>query len=66
VINASVTVNIGGLPATVQYAGAAPLAIAGLYQFNVTVPATVASGNQPLDIRVGGVSAQTGVTLAVQ
>lgn len=49
----SVTVTIGGQPATVQYAGLAP-GFPGLYQVNVTVPSGVAAGNQPVIISVGG------------
>ena len=66
VINAPVTVTIGGVNARVEYKGAAPQAIAGLYQFNVTVPLDAPSGVQPVSVNVGGVPAQTGVTLAIQ
>lgn len=43
------TASIGGLNATVTYAGLAPN-LAGLYQINVTIPSGVASGAQPLVI----------------
>ncbi|MBV9772077.1 MAG: putative Ig domain-containing protein, partial [Bryobacterales bacterium] len=39
-----VSVEIGGLPAVVSYAGAAPLEVAGLLQVNATVPAGVPTG----------------------
>ncbi len=62
-----VKVTIGGLPATVSYAGAAPGAVAGLTQVNVQIPAGVAAGSAvPVVLQVGGVAAQSGVTVAVQ
>ncbi|MCX6628416.1 MAG: hypothetical protein NTW28_12395, partial [Candidatus Solibacter sp.] len=65
-IAAPVTVTIGGLDATLTYAGAAPTSIQGLYQINATVPAGTASGSVPLQVKVGGVSAQGAVTMYVQ
>lgn len=58
-----VQITIGGVGATVEYAGVVE---SGLYQFNVTVPASVPSGNAAVVASVGGVQTQTGVTLAVQ
>jgi uncharacterized protein (TIGR03437 family) len=66
VITASVAVTIGGVAARVDYKGAAPLAIAGLYQFNVTVPDGAPLGAQPVAVTVGGVQAQSGVTMTIQ
>ena len=61
-----VSVTIGGLAATVTYAGAAPGAIAGLTQINARMSATVAAGDAvPVEVRVGGVPSQAGVTLVV-
>lgn len=57
----TVTVTIGGVNATVQYAG---LILAGLYQFNVVVP-QVASGDQPLQAKVGGAQTPAGVYLPI-
>ena len=57
-----VQVTIGGQTASVQYAG---LVQAGLYQFNVTVPA-VANGDAALVATIGGVPSQKGVLLTVQ
>ncbi len=57
-----VQVTIGGQTATVQYAG---LVQAGLYQFNVTVPA-VANGDAALVATIGGVTSQKGVLVTVQ
>lgn len=63
---ASVTVNIGGFPAVVQYAGAAPGSLAGLLQINAQMSPHVVPGNAvPVQITIGGVSSQNGVTLAV-
>ena len=46
-------VTIGGITATVLYAGLAP-GYAGLYQVNLVVPMGVQSGNQPITIQVNG------------
>ena len=56
-----VTVTIGGLPANVLWAG---LVGPGLYQVNVTVPAT-GSGDQAVVATVSGVSTQSGALLKV-
>jgi uncharacterized protein (TIGR03437 family) len=62
-----VTVEIGGMPAVVQYAGGASGLVAGVMQVNAVVPAGVASGSAvPVTIEVGGISSQAGVTLAVK
>lgn len=64
---ASVTVQIGGLPATVQYAGAAPYNMPGLFQINVVVPASVQTGDSvPVKVTIGGAPSRDGVTLAVR
>jgi uncharacterized protein (TIGR03437 family) len=64
---AAVTVKIGGLDATVQYAGAAPGNIPGLIQINVVVPTGVAVGSSvPVSVTIGSSTSQSGVTLAVQ
>jgi trimeric autotransporter adhesin len=61
-----VSVQIGGLPAQVMYAGAAPLEVAGVLQVNVVVPAGVPTGpSVPVVITVGTASSQTGVTIAI-
>jgi uncharacterized protein (TIGR03437 family) len=62
-----VSVTIGGVDATVQYAGAAPGLVAGVMQINVTVPASIsASLSTPVIVKVGGASTSAGVTLATQ
>jgi uncharacterized protein (TIGR03437 family) len=59
------TVTIGGVAATVTFAGLAPEFV-GVYQVNVQMPAGVASGNAiPLTLTIGGVTSNT-VTIAVQ
>jgi uncharacterized protein (TIGR03437 family) len=65
-IAASVAVTIGGQDAAVTYAGAAPGSLQGLYQINAMVPAGSASGSVPVQVKVGGTSAQSAVTMYVQ
>jgi uncharacterized protein (TIGR03437 family) len=61
-----VTATVGGLSAVVNYAGAAPTSVAGLMQVNVQIPASVTPGSAvPVQVLVGGVAAQSGVTIAV-
>jgi uncharacterized protein (TIGR03437 family) len=66
----NVTATVGGVPAVVQYAGAAPVLVAGVFQVNVTIPDSVPSGNAVLVIQVGTkggtTSSQPGVTVAIQ
>jgi uncharacterized protein (TIGR03437 family) len=57
------SVTIGGAPATVTFAG---LSGAGLYQFNVVVPASAPNGDLALLATYNGVSTQPGVVLTVQ
>jgi uncharacterized protein (TIGR03437 family) len=62
-----VTATIGGVPATVSYAGAAPNLVTGVLQVNITIPETAPSGEAvPLVISVAGVESQQGVTLAIR
>ncbi|MEO8370117.1 MAG: hypothetical protein ABI806_13030, partial [Candidatus Solibacter sp.] len=55
-------VRIGGLDATIAYAG---LISPGLYQFNVVVPA-VADGDQPVIAELRGLLSQANLLLTVQ
>ena len=66
-----VSATIGGIPATVVYAGTAPGIITGAMQANVQIPLSAPSGSSlPIVITVGtgagAVSTQAGVTIAVQ
>ena len=61
-----VSLTIGGIPAEILYAGAAP-GFAGLMQINARLPAGVTPGNSvPVVLSIGGNPSQPGVTLAVQ
>jgi uncharacterized protein (TIGR03437 family) len=53
-------VTIGGQQAAVQFSGLAP-GFVGLYQVNVTVPAGLSAGNQPITIAIGGTTSPTSV-----
>ena len=58
--------TVGGQSAVVGYAGAAPTSVAGLMQVNVQIPAGIQPGTAvPVQVQVGGVPAQPGVTIAV-
>jgi uncharacterized protein (TIGR03437 family) len=59
----AVTVTIGGVNATVDYAGASVGSV-GLYQFNVTVP-NVGTGNQPVVVTLGGTAVNPSLLLTV-
>jgi uncharacterized protein (TIGR03437 family) len=56
------SVTIGGLPATVTFAG---LVSPGLYQFNVVIPTSAPNGDLRLSAIYGGVSTQPGVVVTV-
>jgi uncharacterized protein (TIGR03437 family) len=61
-----VSARIGGLPATVYYAGNSVGIVSGAIQLNVMVPAGLSSGPQSVSVKVGSASSQAGVTIAVQ
>jgi uncharacterized protein (TIGR03437 family) len=61
-----VSVTIDGQPAAVQYAGAAPGTVAGLFQVNVQVPAQASIGDVAIMIQVGNAASQPGMTIAVK
>ena len=64
---AGVTVDIGGFPATVKYAGAAPGFLSGVLQINAQMSSNVQAGSAvPVHVTIGGVKGQDGVTLAVK
>jgi len=60
-----VTATIGGLPATVQFAGLAP-GLPGLYQLNIQVPPLAVSGVEPLVVFVSGEASQAGAVIQIQ
>jgi minor extracellular serine protease Vpr len=47
------TVTIGGQQASVAFSGLTP-GLPGLYQVNVTVPANISAGSQPVSLTIGG------------
>jgi uncharacterized protein (TIGR03437 family) len=64
-----VRITIGGTTvpdADVEYTGLVPGSISGLYQLNVRLPATLAPGNVPVSMTIGGVSSPPGTTIPVQ
>jgi len=62
-----VSVTVGGFPATVLYAAAAPTQVAGLFQVNLRVPSEAASGPAvPVVLKIGSKSSPKSVTIAVQ
>ncbi|MCX6631897.1 MAG: SMP-30/gluconolactonase/LRE family protein, partial [Candidatus Solibacter sp.] len=63
---ATVKVTIGGQPATVNFAGGAPGAVAGVIQVNALIPAGITPGAAvPVVVQVGTSNSQPGVTIAV-
>ncbi|HKW97158.1 MAG TPA: DUF5666 domain-containing protein [Bryobacteraceae bacterium] len=64
---ASVSVTIGGRPAEVQFAGAAPGIVSGALQVNVKVPDNAPVGAAvPVVIQAGGHTSQNGVMIAIR
>jgi uncharacterized protein (TIGR03437 family) len=66
-----VTATVGGIPATVIYAGTAPGIVTGAMQVNVQIPLNAPSGpSVPIVITVGtgtsAASTQNGITVSVQ
>ena len=65
----TITLTIGGttVPASdILYVGLVPGSISGLYQINVRLPATLADGDVPVVVRVGGGESQAGATIPVR
>ena len=64
-VNTQPVVTIGGITATVAFAGLQPQ-FPGVYQLNVTVPTGAPTGNAvPIQIQVGGVTSPASFTIAV-
>ena len=61
-----VSVTVGGIPATIQYAGSAPGQVAGLMQVNVQIPSRFPPGGYvPVILQVGDRSSGPAVWIAV-
>lgn len=66
-ITGTITVLVGGIPATISYAGEAPGFTLGLQQINILIPDNAPVGSAvPVSVTINGVPAQTGVIIAVQ
>jgi uncharacterized protein (TIGR03437 family) len=64
---ATCAAEIGGLPARVEYCGAAPLNMPGLFQVNARMDPSVAPGDAvPVRVILGGKPSQGGVTMVVR
>lgn len=63
---APVAAFVEGLPATMGFYGEAPDLVAGVMQVNVTIPSHIQPSVVPLSIKIGGMSTQSGVTIAVK
>jgi uncharacterized protein (TIGR03437 family) len=64
---APVTVDIGGVTVTPDYAGASPFQVAGLEQLNVRIPDNAPTGPAiRVTVNVGGVVSPATVTMAIQ
>jgi uncharacterized protein (TIGR03118 family) len=57
-----VTVSVGNAPAVVMFAA---LVMPGLYQLNVTIPASTPTGDAALSATIGGQTTQAGVLVSV-
>ena len=53
-VSEQVTARIGGTPAVVEFAGAAPGFVSGLFQVNVRIPANASTGAQPVEFESAG------------
>ena len=60
------TATVGGVPATVQFAGAAPGLVTGVLQMNIVVPNGVTGNAVPVTISINGTSTTQVTTIAVQ
>ncbi len=62
-----VSALVGGFPAAVLYAGAAPGQVAGMFQVNVRLPSEASSGPAiPVTVQVGTKVSSKSVTMAIQ
>lgn len=62
-----VSVKVGGVDCTVEYAGSAPGLVSGVFQVNVRLNNSVPSGLAvPVVLQVGGAASQDGLTVAIR
>jgi uncharacterized protein (TIGR03437 family) len=61
-----VTARIAGINATVTAYGSVPTLVSGVFFVNIRIPEGVQAGQQPLDIFVGTVKTQDGVTIQIR
>jgi uncharacterized protein (TIGR03437 family) len=61
-----VTATIGGRPAEVTYLGSAPFLVSGVFQANIRIPEDIDPGPVAVEIKVGGVATQSGITIVVR
>ena len=61
--SSSLAVFINGAPVTPFFAGVTQT---GVFQFNITIPAGLGTGDVPLTAQVGGVQTPTGVVISLQ
>ncbi len=59
-----VTISFGTTPATITYQGLTPGAV-GLYQFNFTVPASLANGDYQINVTQAGAAVPQTLYLTV-
>ncbi|HVV43704.1 MAG TPA: putative glycoside hydrolase [Bryobacteraceae bacterium] len=63
----AVTATVGGVPAEVLYAGAAPDLVAGVEQVNIQVPPGVTpNAAAPISLAMGSYTSPPGVTVSIQ
>jgi uncharacterized protein (TIGR03437 family) len=66
-IPGTVAATVGGQPAVVEFAGAAPGLVSGAVQFNVHLPAGVTGNAVPIIITINQIySSPLGTTVAIQ
>jgi len=62
-----ISVTIGGQPAVIEYAGAAPGLVAGVIQVNARVPSGIAPGNSlPVVLKAGEFASPAQVSMAIR
>jgi len=66
-IPGAITATIGGQPATVEFAGAAPGLVTGVVQINIRIPTGVSGSSLPLTVTINGATTNnSSATVAVQ